>query len=244
MRCARDHPLDQIFGFAHEFTLSVEISEFAPEVILSAKSPDSRPSSPSRPNLRICARVHPLGRNLRICARGHPLGQISGFTPDFTLSAKSPNLRPRSPSRPNLRICARGHPLGQISGFAPKFTLSAKSPDLRSTSPLARALHRNSRAHARGRTADLTQVRSAPPTCKRTPHCKDDKHGGGHDDMVSMVEGMVACFDAKLGRAVDSEHHHNIRSLQHDLRRLSSPILHFKVWCCWSKCRAVDLKSQ
>ncbi|RZR73073.1 hypothetical protein BHM03_00019756, partial [Ensete ventricosum] len=43
---------------------------------------------------------------------------------------------------------------------------------------------------ASGRTADLTQVRSAPPTCKRTPHCKDDKHGGGHDD---MVEGTTTC---------------------------------------------------
>ncbi|RWW38304.1 hypothetical protein BHE74_00056494, partial [Ensete ventricosum] len=41
-----------------------------------------------------------------------------------------------------------------------------------------------------GRTADLTQVRSAPPTCKCTPHCKDDKHGGGHD---GMVEGTAAC---------------------------------------------------
>ncbi|RZR78596.1 hypothetical protein BHM03_00004011, partial [Ensete ventricosum] len=28
------------------------------------------------------------------------------------------------------------------------------------------------------RTADLTQVRSAPPNCKRMPHCKDSKHGG------------------------------------------------------------------
>ncbi|RWW50986.1 hypothetical protein BHE74_00042695 [Ensete ventricosum] len=26
------------------------------------------------------------------------------------------------------------------------------------------------------RIADLTQERSAPPTCKRTPHCKDNKH--------------------------------------------------------------------
>ncbi|RRT69619.1 hypothetical protein B296_00035405 [Ensete ventricosum] len=41
--------------------------------------------------------------------------------------------------------------------------------------------------------SDLTQVRSAPPTYKRMPHCKDGKHGGGHDDMVSMVEGTVAC---------------------------------------------------
>ncbi|RWW64971.1 hypothetical protein BHE74_00027752 [Ensete ventricosum] len=31
---------------------------------------------------------------------------------------------------------------------------------------------------ANGRTADLTRVRSTPPTCKRTPHCKDSKHGG------------------------------------------------------------------
>ncbi|RRT55298.1 hypothetical protein B296_00043663 [Ensete ventricosum] len=29
-----------------------------------------------------------------------------------------------------------------------------------------------------GRTADLTQVRSTPPTCKRTPHYKDDERGG------------------------------------------------------------------
>ncbi|RZS19961.1 hypothetical protein BHM03_00052423 [Ensete ventricosum] len=43
---------------------------------------------------------------------------------------------------------------------------------------------------ASGRAVDLTQVRSAPPTCKRTPHCKDDKHGGGHD---GMVEGAAAC---------------------------------------------------
>ncbi|RZR97724.1 hypothetical protein BHM03_00026961, partial [Ensete ventricosum] len=45
------------------------------------------------------------------------------------------------------------------------------------------------RGGANGRTPDLTQVRSAPPTCKRTPHCKDDKHGGGHD---GMVEGTAA----------------------------------------------------
>ncbi|RRT50003.1 hypothetical protein B296_00040101, partial [Ensete ventricosum] len=36
-----------------------------------------------------------------------------------------------------------------------------------------------------GRTADLTQVSSAPPTYKRTPHCKDNKHDGGYDGMVS-----------------------------------------------------------
>ncbi|RZS23110.1 hypothetical protein BHM03_00055972 [Ensete ventricosum] len=29
-----------------------------------------------------------------------------------------------------------------------------------------------------GRTVDLTQVRSTPPTCKRTSHCKDNKHDG------------------------------------------------------------------
>ncbi|RWW49884.1 hypothetical protein BHE74_00043892 [Ensete ventricosum] len=40
--------------------------------------------------------------------------------------------------------------------------------------PIANAVIEVSRA----RTADLTQVRSAPPTCKRTPHCKDNKHGG------------------------------------------------------------------
>ncbi|RZS04771.1 hypothetical protein BHM03_00035170 [Ensete ventricosum] len=31
---------------------------------------------------------------------------------------------------------------------------------------------------ASGRTADLTQVRSTPPTCKRTPHRKDGERGG------------------------------------------------------------------
>ncbi|RWV82812.1 hypothetical protein GW17_00055653 [Ensete ventricosum] len=119
------------------------------EVTLSAKSPDLCPSSPSRPNLRICARVHPLGRNLRICARGHPLGQIFEFAPEFTLSAKisefapevtlsakspdsrpsspsrpkSPNLRPRSPSRPNLRICARLHPWQELYIVIPELML-------------------------------------------------------------------------------------------------------------------------
>ncbi|RRT60555.1 hypothetical protein B296_00043531, partial [Ensete ventricosum] len=46
-------------------------------------------------------------------------------------------------------------------------------------------------AHLRfgGRTADLTQVRSAPPTCRHVPHCKDGEHGGGHD---GMVEGTTA----------------------------------------------------
>ncbi|RWW79172.1 hypothetical protein BHE74_00012549 [Ensete ventricosum] len=34
------------------------------------------------------------------------------------------------------------------------------------------------------RTADLAQVRSAPPTCKRTPHHQNDRHGERHDDMV------------------------------------------------------------
>ncbi|RWV78876.1 hypothetical protein GW17_00060079 [Ensete ventricosum] len=42
-----------------------------------------------------------------------------------------------------------------------------------------------------GRTADLTQVRSTPPTCKRTPHCKDGKHGGGYGGMVSHKCGKV-----------------------------------------------------
>ncbi|RWW69368.1 hypothetical protein BHE74_00023048, partial [Ensete ventricosum] len=42
-----------------------------------------------------------------------------------------------------------------------------------------------------GRTIDLTQVRSAPPTCKRTPHCKDGKHDGGYDGMVSHKCGKV-----------------------------------------------------
>ncbi|RZS04446.1 hypothetical protein BHM03_00034782 [Ensete ventricosum] len=75
--------------------------------------PDLCPSSPSRPNFRICARVHLLG-------------QISRFASEFTSSAKSPDLRPSSPPQPNLRICARVRLLGQISIFAPEFTSSAK----------------------------------------------------------------------------------------------------------------------
>ncbi|RWV96725.1 hypothetical protein GW17_00040543 [Ensete ventricosum] len=148
------------------------IAGFAPEFTLSAKSPDLRPRSPSRPNLWICARVHPLGQisgfapdftlsakspdlrpsspsrpNLRICARVHPLGQISGFAPEFSLSAKSPDLCPSSLSRPNLRIYARVHPLGQISGFVPEFTLSAKFQDLRPRSPLQPDLKIGARLH-------------------------------------------------------------------------------------------------
>ncbi|RRT47651.1 hypothetical protein B296_00042554, partial [Ensete ventricosum] len=42
---------------------------------------------------------------------------------------------------------------------------------------------------ARCRTADLAQVRLAPPTCKRTPHCQDGKHGERRDD---MAEGAAA----------------------------------------------------
>ncbi|RZS16124.1 hypothetical protein BHM03_00048077 [Ensete ventricosum] len=120
------------------------------EFTLSAKSPDLRPSSPSRPNLRICARVHLLGQNLRICARVYPRGQIPGFAPEFTLTAKSPDLRPSSPSRPNLRICARVHLLGQISGFAPEFILAAKSPDLRPSSPSRPNLRICARVHLLG----------------------------------------------------------------------------------------------
>ncbi|RRT52611.1 hypothetical protein B296_00023138, partial [Ensete ventricosum] len=152
-----------------------QISGFAPEFTLSAKSPDLRPISPSRPNLRTCARVHPLDQisefapeftlsakspdlrpsspsrpNLRICARVQLLGQISGFAPEFTLSTKSPDLHPSSPSRPNLRICARVQLLGQISGFVPEFTLSAKPPDLRPNSPSRPNLRICARIHPLG----------------------------------------------------------------------------------------------
>ncbi|RRT83155.1 hypothetical protein B296_00017024 [Ensete ventricosum] len=59
--------------------------------------------------------------------------------------------------------------------------------------PLSRINHRTIRnpqvcTQNYGRTTNLTQVRSAPPTCKRTPHCKDDKHGGGYDGMESAAD--------------------------------------------------------
>ncbi|RRT75685.1 hypothetical protein B296_00030988 [Ensete ventricosum] len=34
------------------------------------------------------------------------------------------------------------------------------------------------------RTTDLSQVRSAPPTCRRTPRYQGDKHGERHDGMA------------------------------------------------------------
>ncbi|RWW62079.1 hypothetical protein BHE74_00030824, partial [Ensete ventricosum] len=34
------------------------------------------------------------------------------------------------------------------------------------------------------RTAGLAQVRSTPPTCRRTPHHQDGRHGERHDGMV------------------------------------------------------------
>ncbi|RRT59402.1 hypothetical protein B296_00018532 [Ensete ventricosum] len=44
------------------------------------------------------------------------------------------------------------------------------------------------------RTADLAQITSAPPTCKRTPHCQDGKHGERRD---GMAEGATACRPSK-----------------------------------------------
>ncbi|RWW43958.1 hypothetical protein BHE74_00050317, partial [Ensete ventricosum] len=47
--------------------------------------------------------------------------------------------------------------------------------------------------YATGRTADLTQVRSAPPTCKRTPHCKDGEHAHtGLDQQVLAHQNSEA----------------------------------------------------
>ncbi|RRT35152.1 hypothetical protein B296_00053239, partial [Ensete ventricosum] len=45
------------------------------------------------------------------------------------------------------------------------------------------------------RTADLAQVRSTSPTCKRTPHCQDGKHGERRDGMVSHKCGKVIRYE-------------------------------------------------
>ncbi|RRT81827.1 hypothetical protein B296_00020143, partial [Ensete ventricosum] len=50
------------------------------------------------------------------------------------------------------------------------------------------------------RTTDLAQVRSTPPTCKRTPHCQDGKHGERHD---GMVEGAAAWRNSSKKQAPD-----------------------------------------
>ncbi|RWW87868.1 hypothetical protein BHE74_00003273, partial [Ensete ventricosum] len=72
--------------------------------------------------------------------------------------------------------------------------LAAKSSHPRiagpSTWPTQRSWSTGRTKDASCRTADLAQVRSAPPACKRTPHHQNGRHGERHD---SMVKGAAAC---------------------------------------------------
>ncbi|RRT56979.1 hypothetical protein B296_00042488 [Ensete ventricosum] len=72
--------------------------------------------------------------------------------------------------------------------------LAAKSSRSRTagslTWPTRRSWTTGRTKDARCRTADLAQVRSAPPTCKRTPHHQYARHGERHD---GMVRGAAAC---------------------------------------------------
>ncbi|RWV92186.1 hypothetical protein GW17_00045460 [Ensete ventricosum] len=43
------------------------------------------------------------------------------------------------------------------------------------------------------------------PTCKRTPHCKDDKHGGGYGGMVSHKCGKTRRLNASTRHAIVEE---------------------------------------
>ncbi|RRT34767.1 hypothetical protein B296_00045981 [Ensete ventricosum] len=54
-----------------------------------------------------------------------------------------------------------------------------------------------------GRTADLTQVRSTPPTCRRMPHRKDDGRGG-YDDMVDHNDSKVTRIFTVLDAVVNA----------------------------------------
>ncbi|RWV94054.1 hypothetical protein GW17_00043445, partial [Ensete ventricosum] len=71
--------------------------------------------------------------------------------------------------------------------------LTAKSSHLRTsdppTWPTRRSWPTGCTEDPSCRTADLTQVRSAPPTCRRTPHHQDGRHG---ERCGGMVKGAAA----------------------------------------------------
>ncbi|RWW30324.1 hypothetical protein GW17_00005116 [Ensete ventricosum] len=72
--------------------------------------------------------------------------------------------------------------------------LAAKSSRPRTAGPLTWPTRRSwttgRTKDVRCRTADLAQVWSAPPTCKRTPHHQYARHGERHD---GMVRGAATC---------------------------------------------------
>ncbi|RWW03034.1 hypothetical protein GW17_00033849 [Ensete ventricosum] len=55
-------------------------------------------------------------------------------------------------------------------------------------------------SHRICRTADLAQVRLAPPTCKRTPHCQDGKHGERRDDMAEGAAAWYSVYTLPTGK--------------------------------------------
>ncbi|RZS00149.1 hypothetical protein BHM03_00029798 [Ensete ventricosum] len=73
--------------------------------------------------------------------------------------------------------------------------LTAKSSHLRTsgspTWPTRRSWPTGCTEDPGCRTADLTQVRSAPPTCRRTPHHQDGRPG---ERCGGMVKGAAAWF--------------------------------------------------
>ncbi|RWW65012.1 hypothetical protein BHE74_00027711 [Ensete ventricosum] len=73
--------------------------------------------------------------------------------------------------------------------------LAAKSSHLRTsgppTWPTRRSWPTGCTEDPSCRTADLTQVRSEPPTCRRTPHHQDGRHG---ERCGGMVKGAAACI--------------------------------------------------
>ncbi|RWW35110.1 hypothetical protein GW17_00000084 [Ensete ventricosum] len=70
--------------------------------------------------------------------------------------------------------------------FAPKFRcdLAAKSSRPRTARPLTWPNQRDWSKDTRCRTADLAHVRSATPTCRRTPHHQYGRRGGKRGSMV------------------------------------------------------------
>ncbi|RWW80487.1 hypothetical protein BHE74_00011162 [Ensete ventricosum] len=69
--------------------------------------------------------------------------------------------------------------------------LAAKSSRPRTARPLTWPNQRDCSKDTRCRTADLAQVRSATPTCRRTPHRQYARYGERRGSMVSHECGKV-----------------------------------------------------
>ncbi|RRT63181.1 hypothetical protein B296_00019174 [Ensete ventricosum] len=90
--------------------------------------------------------------------------------------------------------------VGVLAKLATDVDLAAKSSRPRTAGPLTwptrRSWSTGCMKDASCRTADLAQVRSAPPTCKRTPPHQYGRHGERHDDMMVSHEcGKVIRYE-------------------------------------------------